>query len=290
MLPISQDDLWPAWERVRENEGCAGADGVTVHAFAQRVQRGLADLLARVREGRYRPYPLLKIVVEKGGGQKRVGHARPLPVESPGPGVPNGNAASEPHFQIGPEGCPPKMADHERRWSAPLATSLKTRTLLVPSVRDRVLQTAVARMLSRSFEEEFLECSYGYRPGRSVDRAIARIRKCRELGYVYVADADVAAFFDRVDHDLLLERLGTRAPGEELMALLRMWVRCQEWDGSHVRAVRRGVPQGSPISPLLANFFLEDFDRELEKSGRKLVRYADDCAPRAQRAEEAQCV
>jgi group II intron reverse transcriptase/maturase len=247
VLPISQDDLWSAWERVRENEGCAGADGVTVHAFAQRVQRGLAELLARVREGRYRPYPLLKIVVEKGAGASKA---------------------------------------RQTGRSAPL----KTRTLLVPAVRDRVLQTAVARALSRSFEEEFLECSYGYRPGRSVDRAIARIRKCRELGYIFVADADVEAFFDRVDHDLLLERLGARQPGEELMALLRMWVRCQEWDGAHVRAVRRGVPQGSPISPLLANFFLEDFDRELEKSGRKLVRYADDCAPRAQRAAEAQCV
>jgi CRISPR-associated protein Cas1 len=233
MLPISQDDLWSAWERVRENEGCAGADGVTVHAFAQRVQRALAELLARVREGRYRPYPLLKIVVEK----------------RPGSG--------------------------------------KTRTLLVPAVRDRVLQTAVARLLSRSFEEEFLECSYGYRPGRSVDRAIARIRKCRELGYIHVADADIEAFFDRVDHDLLLERLAARQPGEDIMALLRMWVRCQSWDGSNVRAVRRGVPQGSPISPLLANFFLEDFDRELEKSGRKLVRYADDFIILAKTAEEA---
>jgi retron-type reverse transcriptase len=266
-LPLSEDDLWSAWERVRENEGCAGADGVTVHAFAQRVQRGLAELLARVREGRYRPYPLLKIVVEKGlGTRKRGGHARPLL----GGAVP-----------VGLESPPAETGG---------GTSLKTRTLLVPAVRDRVLQTAVARALSRSFEEEFLECSYGYRPGRSVDRAIARIRKCRELGYIFVADADVEAFFDRVDHDLLLERLGARQPGEELMALLRMWVRCQEWDGAHVRAVRRGVPQGSPISPLLANFFLEDFDRELEKSGRKLVRYADDCAPRAQRAAEAQCV
>jgi retron-type reverse transcriptase len=141
-LPLSDDDLFSAWERVRENEGCAGADGVTVHGFAQRMQRALLELLARVQDGRYRPYPLLKIVVEKRPGSE------------------------------------------------------KTRTLLVPAVRDRVLQTAVARLLSRSFEEEFLECSYGYRPGRSVDRAIARIRKCRDLGYVYVADADVEAFLD----------------------------------------------------------------------------------------------
>src|ERR1017187_10106802 len=222
MPPLAPDDLYQAWERVRENEGCAGSDGITIHTFAQRVHRHIPDLLLRVQETRYRPCPLLKIVVEKRPG-------------SPG-----------------------------------------TRTLLVPAVRDRVLQTAVARRLSRSFEEEFLECSYGYRPGRSVDRAIARIRKCRELGYTFVADADIRTFFDRVDHDLLLTRLAERQPGEALMALLRLWVRCQSWDGAHIRPVRRGIPQGSPISPLFANFFLEDFDRELEKSGRKLVRYGDD--------------
>jgi len=222
MPPVSQDDLWQAWERVRENEGCAGSDGVTVHAFAQRVQRHLPELLVRVQGDSYRPYPLLKIVVEKKPG------------------------------------------------------SAATRTLLVPAVRDRVLQTAVAHLLSRSFEEEFLECSYGYRPGRSVDRAIARIRKCRELGYIFVMDGDVQTFFDRVDHSLLLARLAERRPGEELMHLLRLWISAHVWDGFHIYPLRRGVPQGSPISPLLANFFLEDFDRELEKSGRKLIRYGDD--------------
>jgi CRISPR-associated protein Cas1 len=232
-LPLTLPDLSAAWERVLENEGCAGADGVTIHDFSQRAHRRLPELLARVQEGRYRPYPLLKIVVEKHPG------------------------------------------------------SSQTRTLLVPAVRDRVLQTAVARHLSRSFEEEFLECSYGYRPGRSVDRAIARIRKCRELGYIFVADADIQSFFDRVDTDLLLQRLAERQPGEAAMTLLRLWVRCQSWDGSHIRPVRRGVPQGSPISPLLANFFLEDFDRELEKSGRKLVRYADDFIILAKSSDEA---
>ncbi len=146
----------------------------------------------------------------------------------------------------------------------------------MPTVGDRVLQTAAARQLSRGFEEEFLECSFGYRPGRSVDRAIARIRKCHSLGYQFVADADIQSFFDRVDHDVLLARLGERHPGPLLLGLIRQWVFAHVWDGSHVHPLQRGIPQGSPISPLLANFFLEDFDRELEKSGRKLVRYADD--------------
>jgi len=221
-LPFGDDHLWTAWERVQENEGCAGCDGVTVRHFAGSAHKRIPELRERVNAGVYRPLPLLKIIVEK----------------------------------------------HAKHGS--------TRTLLVPAVRDRVLQTAVAHYLSRSFEEEFLECSYGYRPGRSVDRAIARIRKCRELGYIFVVDGDIESFFSNVDHDLLLQRLAARRPGETIMDLLRLWVRASVWDGSHVRPLRVGVPQGSPISPLLANFFLEDFDRELEKSGRKLVRYADD--------------
>src|SRR5580658_3857783 len=140
MPPLSADDLYQAFDRVRENEGCAGADGITIYAFAQRLHHHLPDLLLRVQQDRYRPYPLLKIVVEKRPGA--------------------------------PEPC--------------------VRTLLVPAVRD--LQTAAARRLSRSFEEEFLECSYGYRPGRSVDRAIAHIRRCREPGHTLVADADIATF------------------------------------------------------------------------------------------------
>lgn len=226
-LPISLNDLWEAWERVAANEGCAGSDGVTLHQFAHRAAALLERLLARVAEGVYRPFPLLKIVVEK--------HPQPEKKEHP-----------------------------------------ETRTLLVPAVIDRVLQTAVAHYLSRSFEEEFLECSFGYRPHRSVDRAIARIRKCHQLGYRYVVDADIEKYFDRVDHDLLLRRLAERAPGELILDLLRQWVRGCIWDGSKIHPLLTGIPQGSPISPLLANFFLEDFDRELEKSGSKLVRYADD--------------
>ncbi|MGA3029102.1 MAG: CRISPR-associated endonuclease Cas1 [Bryobacteraceae bacterium] len=235
-LPITRDDLWLAWERVQENAGCAGADGVTTATFATRADRWIARLLERVEQDAYRAFPMLKIVVEKKPG------------------------------------------------------SAETRTLLVPTVADRVLQTAVARHLSRSWEEEFLECSFAYRPGRSVDRAIARIRKCHELGYRFVVDADVHAYFDRVDHDLLLNRVASRQPGPVVLGLLRQWVRGCYWDGQKVHAVRAGIAQGSPISPLLANFFLEDFDCELEKSGRKLVRYADDFLVLAQTrpgAEEA---
>lgn len=234
MLDLTLDQLWQAWERVQENAGCAGADGLTVFQFSHSAAKRVPALLERLARGEYRPWPLLKIVVEKRPG------------------------------------------------------STVTRTLLVPAVADRIVQTAVARQLSRSFEEEFLECSYGYRPGRSVDRAIARIRKCHELGYRFVVDADIAAYFDHVDHRQLLDRLSSRPLGPAIEMLLRSWIKAQVWDGVRVAALRAGVPQGSPISPLLANFYLEDFDRELEESGRKLVRYGDDFLILAKSPGEAQ--
>lgn len=221
-LPLGPEDLYHAWRRVEENAGCAGSDGVTVAQFREKVERNLGELEEEWREGEYRPYPLLKIVVQKRPGS-------------------------------------PKM-----------------RTLLVPAVRDRVFQTAVARYLSRSFEEEFLECSYGYRPGRSVDRAIARIRKLHEAGYRYVVDADIHTFFDEVDHELLLTRLARQVQDDAVLEVLRQWIHAELWDGERVKSLRKGIPQGSPISPLLANFFLEEFDQHLEQGGGRLVRYADD--------------
>jgi retron-type reverse transcriptase len=101
-------------------------------------------------------------------------------------------------------------------------------------------------------------------------------------------DADVQSYFDRVDHKILLNKTDARAVGPAIHGLLRQWVKAQVWDGNRVHPLRAGVPQGSPISPLLANFYLEDFDREMEKAGRKLVRYADDFLVLARTAEEAQ--
>ena len=233
-LPVTLEDLHDAFERVCENDGCAGVDGVTLRAFGRNAGERLQRLVALVEADRYLPYPLLKIVIEKKPG------------------------------------------------------SDKTRTLLVPAVRDRVLQTAIARQLSHSFEEEFLECSFAYRPGRGVDRAVARIRELHSQGYRFVLDGDITTFFDEVDHDLLLERLAAHGITGATGALTRQWIRGEFWDGERLHPIRKGIPQGSPISPLLANFFLEDFDRELEKSTCRLVRYADDFLILAKTRPEAE--
>lgn len=207
---------------------------MTVFEYQKHLDRNMDTLLERLTHGVYRPWPLLRIVLQK----------KP---DSP-----------------------------------------KMRTLLIPAVVDRLLQTAIARQLSRSFEEEFLECSFGYRPGRSVDRAIARIRKLHELGYEYVVDADIHSFFDEVSHDMLLDRLTRYAPQESVAALLNVWVRAEVWTGERIDRLKKGVPQGSPISPLLANFFLEEFDRALESKGLKLVRYADDFLILSRTPQEAE--
>ncbi len=151
-----------------------------------------------------------------------------------------------------------------------------TRTLMVPAVCDRVLQTAAGRQLGHAFEDEFLECSFAYRPKRSVNSAIARIRFLHDHGYRFVAEADIESFFDRIDHSLLRQRLAGAVKDSSLLMLLEQWIAGPVWDGRNVRPLRQGVPQGSPISPLLANLFLTDFDLALEQAGLKLIRYADD--------------
>lgn len=143
--------------------------------------------------------------------------------------------------------------------------SMQTRTLRVPALRDRVLQTAVAHHLGQTLEDEFLDCSFAYRPHRSVNSAVARIRYLHDHGYRYVAAADIESFFDRVDHGLLRQRLEARLPDAALCNLIGGWIDACEWDGHSVHPLPAGIPQGSPISPLLANFFLSDFDLELEE-------------------------
>jgi CRISPR-associated protein Cas1 len=234
-VEFSSSELMGAWERVRENEGCGGVDGLTLERFGARCEERLAALREELAAGSYRPLPLLKILVEK----------------KPGSG--------------------------------------KTRRLLVPAVGDRIAQTAAARRLSHSFEEQALDASFAYRPGRSVDAAVARVRHLEELGFRFVVDADIRSCFDQVEHSLLLGRLAEEEPGPEMLGLLEWWIRGEIWDGQRVIALRRGLPQGSPLSPLLANFFLGSFDAEIEKSGAHLVRYADDflilCESAAQAAE-----
>jgi len=151
------------------------------------------------------------------------------------------------------------------------------RLLLIPTVADRVAQSAAALWLSAKWNPHFDRASFAYRPGLGVHDALRSLAALRDRGYQWVLDADIRSFFDSIDHELLFEKL-TRwlGAGSPLLGWIGSWVAAAVWDGAAVRCLARGVPQGSPLSPLLANFYLDEFDQRLRRTGVQFVRYADD--------------
>ncbi|MEW6716433.1 MAG: reverse transcriptase domain-containing protein [Chloroflexota bacterium] len=146
------------------------------------------------------------------------------------------------------------------------------RRLRIPTVTDRVLQRAVLQVLYPVFEPYFLDCSFGYRPGRSLYQAVQQIIVLRENGYRWVLDADIDAFFDNVDQHLLLDYLHCDLPDTSLMPLITRWLKL---GSSHPRH-EIGIPLGSPLSPLWANVFLHRLDVAVTGKGWNIIRYADD--------------
>lgn len=151
------------------------------------------------------------------------------------------------------------------------------RLLLVPSVSDRVALAAASQWLGGRWNAGFDPASYAYRPGLGVSDALKALAELRDSGYTWVLDGDIRAFFDSIPHNLLLQRLeqslGADCP---MLSWLRLWIAAPTWDGAEVRTLPCGVPQGSPLSPLLANFYLDAFDRILRAASVRFVRYADD--------------
>ncbi|MEM7117796.1 MAG: reverse transcriptase domain-containing protein [Chloroflexota bacterium] len=158
-----------------------------------------------------------------------------------------------------------------RRRRIPKTTPGEWRTLHIPTVTDRVLQRAILQQLQPLFEPRFLDCSYGYRPGRGVHDAVRQINRLRRQGFVYVLDADIDDFFNQVDQPLLLEMLTASLPDQSLLPLIRQLL--QQARPAPNRA--KGIPMGSPLSPLLANVLLHRFDQAIVPR-YPLIRYADD--------------
>ena len=152
----------------------------------------------------------------------------------------------------------------------------KFRTLGIPTVIDRMLQQAVLRVIMPHYEYKFSDYSYGFRPQRNAHQAIQKSLEYINSGYQDIVEIDLKGFFDEVDHVLLLQILYRKIKCKATMTLLRRWLRVPiEQDGVLVKR-RKGVPQGSPISPLLSNIVLHELDTYMEKEGMKFVRYADD--------------
>ncbi|KAB0630763.1 group II intron reverse transcriptase/maturase [Burkholderia latens] len=151
------------------------------------------------------------------------------------------------------------------------------RELGIPTVTDRLIQQALLQVLQPIIDPTFSEHSYGFRPGRRARDAVLMAQRHVQDGYRVVVDVDLEKFFDRVNHDILMERLSRRIADKAVLRLIRHYLVVGIMDGGVVMERHEGTPQGGPLSPLLANVLLDEVDRELEKRGHRFVRYADDC-------------
>ncbi len=150
------------------------------------------------------------------------------------------------------------------------------RMLGVPSVLDRLVQQAVAQVLSPVFDPGFVPVSYGFRPGKSAHDAVKVARTVISQGYRWVVEVDLDAFFDRVNHDVLMARVARKVKDARVLKLIRRYLEAGIMANGVCRETLEGTPQGSPLSPLLSNIMLDDFDQEFWARGHRFVRYADD--------------
>ena len=164
-----------------------------------------------------------------------------------------------------------------RRVLIPKPGSKEKRKLGIPTVRDRVVQTALKQLLEPILDPGFSNSSHGFRPNRGPQTAIERARQLVSSGKDWVVDIDLAQFFDRVNHDRLIARLSQRIEDKKILRLIGLILRSGIMEEGIVKMSPEGTPQGSPLSPLLSNLVLDELDKELERRNLSFCRYADDC-------------
>jgi len=175
-----------------------------------------------------------------------------------------------------------------RRAHIPKPGTKETRPLGIPTVRDRVVQAAVVKVIEPIFERDFAEQSYGFRPGRGCKDALRRVDSLLKSGYTFVVDADLKSYFDTIPHDRLLDRLRTKISDGRLLTLIGSFLQAGILDGLKEWNPTEGAPQGAVLSPLLSNVYLDPLDHLLAEQGWEMVRYADDFVILCRTAEEAE--
>jgi RNA-directed DNA polymerase len=187
--------------------------------------------------------------------------------------------------QVRDGSCRPLAA--RRKW-IPKPGSKEQRPLSVPAVRDRVVQTALRKVIEPIFDRLFAAHSYGFRPGRGCIDALREVDRLLKAGYVWVADADLKSYFDTIPKDPLMQRLEEQIADGRLLALLRLCLDAEVMDGLKHWTPEAGTPQGAVISPLLANVYLNPLDHAMAERGYQMVRYADDFVILCRTREEAE--
>lgn len=210
-----------AYQRVVENKGAAGVDGIGVAELKDHLKRHWPTIKAKLLAGSYMPLPVRRVDIPKPQG-----------------GV---------------------------------------RTLGIPTLTDRLIQQALHQVLSPIFEADFSESSYGFRAGRNAHQAVKAAQRYVAEGRRFVVDMDLEKFFDRVNHDLLMEKLSKKIDDGRVLRLIRRYLEAGMMAEGIVSPRTEGTPQGGPLSPLLSNILLTELDRELERRGHAFCRYADDC-------------
>jgi len=217
------DILQDSWNIVKQNKGCAGAEGVKITDVLKYGQdkylQELHELLLDTHT--YHPRKIKRVYIPKADG--------------------------------------------------------KQRPLGIPTIKDRIVQTATKTLLEPIFEADFLDCSYGFRPNRSAHQAIEEIRVWTNKGFKFVLDADIKGYSDNINHETLLELVHQRISDRKILKLIRKWLKCGVVGETEVNEM--GTPQGGVISPLLANIYLHELDKFWLGQTRikgKLIRYADD--------------
>ena len=152
----------------------------------------------------------------------------------------------------------------------------KMRELKIPTVRDRIVQQALINVLVPLIEPTFSDCSFAYRPNLSIVKAVKKIAYWRDRGYSWILDADIVKYFDNIDHQILLAELRQYIDHPGILYLIKSWIASEIITSSGLEVPSKGIPQGAVVSPLLANIYLDRFDRAICNSDLKLVRYADD--------------
>ena len=164
----------------------------------------------------------------------------------------------------------------------------QTRPLGIPAVKDRIVQTALKRVIEPIFENEFHDASYGFRPGRGCKDALREVDQNLKAGFTHVVDADLKSYFDSIPHDRLMSRVEERISDGRVLELIRAYLKQDVMHGLERWTPTGGTPQGAVISPLLANLYLHPLDQLMASKGYRMVRYADDFVVVCRTAEEAE--